>query len=176
MFDADNQMMFELESRRRIYEIVTQNAGIHFREVERKSRLSVAVTKHNLDYLTKHDIIKSERDGRNLRYYPLHFNLQNIKIMNLLRQEGIRKILLCMLSKDRTFFSNIVKSTGLSASTVSEHLKRLEEKNIIKPHNKDNKTYYSLIINKNDLVRLLIAYRESFLDRLVDRIIDTWEF
>ena len=61
--------------------------------------------------------------------------------------------------------------TGLSPSTVSWHIKKLLREGVINSSERG----YVLQIEKSRIMKLLIAYRESFLDSLVDRAIEMWE-
>ena len=164
-----------LESRRTVYLVVENNPGAHFRAIERSSGLSLAVVKHNLDYLAKQHIVRSENDGRNLRYYPVSFGSDATHLMNLLRQKSTRQVLLCLLVKPFSFQS-LTARTGLAPSTISESLKKLRSSRVIRSYKQGREMYYALSIDANDLVRLMITYRTSFLDALVDRIAETWEF
>ena len=40
---------------------------------------------------------------------------------------------------------------------------------------KGRKTFYNILIDKNEIINLLITYKGSFLDSLVDRVIEMWE-
>ncbi|MBI2208613.1 winged helix-turn-helix transcriptional regulator [Candidatus Woesearchaeota archaeon] len=174
-FDEGKKKVLELDARRKIYDIVRKFAGCHFREIERKSGLSTGSIKYHLSYLTKHGLIKEERDGNNLRYYPNEFGSEDKKLLGLLRQKSIRKIVLFILTHNNCNHKQIVQFVGLSPSTVSWHLKKLEESNIIGFAKKGRKTAYGILIDKGNIINLLITYRESFLDSVVDRVIDMWE-
>ena len=173
--DENEKKVLELEARRKIYDVVRKFAGSHFREIKRKSRLSTGSIKYHLNYLTKHGLIKEERDGNNLRYYPKEFGSENKKLLGLLRQKSIRKIILFILTHNDCNHEQIVQFVGLSPSTVSWHLKKLEESNIIGFKKQGRKTAYNVLIDKEKIINLLIIYKESFLDSAVDRVIDMWE-
>ena len=172
--DDRDKKVLELDARRKIYDIVRESAGCHFREIERRSNLSTGSVKYHLDYLAKHGLIKQVKEGNNLRYFPRDFSSENKKLMGLLRQKSIRKILVFILLNNNCNHEQIVQFVKLSPSTVSWHLKKLEEANIIGSVRKGRKTFYN-IANKEEIVKLLITYRASFLDSMVDRVIDMWE-
>lgn len=173
--DENEQKVLELEARRKIYDAVKEFAGSHFREIERKSSLSTGFIKYHLSYLTKHGLIKEERDGNNLRYYPRELGSENKKLLGLLRQKSIRSILLFILTHKNCNHGQIVESVGLSPSTVSWHLKKLEESSIIGFVKQGRKTAYTILIDEEKIISLLITYKESFLDSVVDRVVDMWE-
>jgi predicted transcriptional regulator len=168
------ERILELDARRGIYETVKKYAGSHFREIERKSGLSTGSVRYHLDYLTKRGLIKEERDGNTLRYFPKEFKSENTRLLGLLRQESIRRIILFLLTHRGCSHEEIVEAVGVSPSTISWHLKKLEEYNIVGSTRQGRVKNYQILINEEEIINLLITYKESFLDALVDRVIDMW--
>ena len=174
-FIAQNNKVLELDARKKIYYLVKEYAGCHFRDIERKSKIPASSLKYHLNYLTKRKLIIEEKDGNNLRYFPKEFNINNKVLLGFLRQDSLRKILIFLLTNEKSNHEDIVRFVNLSPSTVSWHLKKLLSKGIIKS-NKDGRTIeYSLSIEKNEIINLLITYQESFLDSLVNKAIEMWE-
>ncbi len=163
--------ILKLENRRKIYELVRKNQGRHFREIERKSIMPYGTLKYNLNFLVKHNILIEKKDKNNLRYFTKGLSLEDSNLMSLLRQESVRKILLFLTLNKNPKHKDIVDFVKLSPSTVSWHLINLTRKNMIEK----NKTGYTLIIDKNNILRLLITYKESFLDSLVNKTIEMWD-
>jgi predicted transcriptional regulator len=174
-FDEKEQKILELNVRRRIYEIVNKYAGSHYREIERKSRLSTGSVQYHLAYLVRHGLIKEEKVGNNLRYFPKEFKSANTKLLGLLRQSSIRRIILCILTYKNCSHEQIVEFVGLSSSTVSWHVKKLEENHIISFIKDGRIKNYTILIDENEIMNLLIIYKETFFDTLVDRAIEMWE-
>ena len=173
--DEREKKILELDARKKIYGIVKKFAGCHFREIERKSKLSTGSVNYHLGYLNKNGLIKEEKEGNNIRYFPKEFKSENKKLLGLLRQKSIRGILIYMITNKDCNHEQIVKFVKLSPSTVSWHLKKLEDENIITFTKKGRKTHYDLLINKEEIINLLITYKESFFDSLVDNVIEMWE-
>jgi|SRR3989344_5437883 len=164
----------ELEARRKIYDVVKRFAGCHFREIERKSMLSTGLVRYHLTYLTKHGLITEERDENHVRYFPEQFANENKKILGFLRQVKIREIILILLTQPLCNNEQIAKAIQVSPSTASWHLKKLEEREVITSVKKGRSICYTLVDTEN-IIRLLITYRESFVDALVDRTIEMWK-
>ena len=106
--------VLEVGLRRKIYQIVKQYAGIHFREIERKSILATGSVQYHLNYLKRQGLIKIEKEGNTVRYFPQGFKTENKKIMVFLRQKSIRDIILlglivgyslCVLANTRLKFT-----------------------------------------------------------------------
>lgn len=176
MFPSEEKKkILELDARRKIYETVNKFAGCHFREIERKSGLSTGSVTYHLYYLVKNGLINEEKQGNNLRYFPLEFKSKNIKLLGLLRQKNLRKIILFILTHKNCNHKKIVQFVDLSPSTISWYLKKLKNLEIIEFTKKGRKTFYEIVINKEEIINLLITYQESFLDSLVDKVIEMWE-
>jgi len=170
-----DKKVLELETRRKIYEVVKKHSGCHFRELERQSGLATGILKYHLDFLTKHDLIKKEKDGNNLRYFPNNVEPENRKLLSILRQKNIRKIILFILANKDCHHDDIVRFLGLSPSTVSWHLKKLVKNGIINQAREGRKTSYKLLINEEEMIKLLVLHKESFLDSLVNKTIEMWD-
>ncbi len=170
-----NKKILELENRRKIYELVKEYSGCHFRELERKSNISIGILKYHLNFLSKHELIKQEKYGQKIRYFPKYFQSENTKLLSLLRQDKVRKIILFLLINKNPNHEDIVKFIQAPPSTVSWHIKKLLQENIISQKKEGRKTRYHLIIDEEEIKKLLILYKESFLDSLVNRTIEMWE-
>ena len=95
--------------------------------------------------------------------------------MSLLRQRSVRNILIFVFTNNNCIHEEIVKQVHLSPSTVSWHLKKLEDKGIVGFLKKGRKTHYNILIDKNEIMNLLIVYQESFFDNIVDNIVEMWD-
>ncbi|HSB46609.1 MAG TPA: winged helix-turn-helix transcriptional regulator [Candidatus Bilamarchaeum sp.] len=173
-FSGDIEKILQLKSRRKIFEAVEKHAGSHFREIERRSGLPTGTVRHHLSYLAKHGLISEQKDGNNVRYYPRAFDPGKKKLIGLLRQKTLRAIILTLLIHDNCNNDLLARKAGISPSTATWHMKKLEERGIIKSRREGRKTFYRLVPEKDAIIGLLIAYRESFLDSLVNNVIEMW--
>jgi predicted transcriptional regulator len=95
--------------------------------------------------------------------------------MGLLRQKTIREVILILLLHGNCTHEQIATVVKLSPSTVSWHLNKLQEGGVIGSGKDGRRTIYWLLADKDQIISLLVAYQESFLDSLVDRVIEMWE-
>lgn len=167
--------VLELESRKKIYEVVRHHAGCHMREIQRAADLSFGMVSYHLSYLVKHSLIKEEKDGNYVRYYPVTIDIKDEKLLALLRQRSVRNILLFILMHEGCSHQEISVGVNLSPSTTTWHLKKLIDNGIVVSDKKVKGKAYSLGVPKERIVNLLITYRESFLDTLVDGLLDLLE-
>jgi predicted transcriptional regulator len=167
----------ELETRRRIYEQIKKSPGIHFRELERRLHLVIGNLQYHLQYLEKKNLIVASNDKDYVRYFVKDKSLNETekKIISFLRRSGCRHILLQLLSDPEINNKELSQSVGLSASTISWNLNQLVEAGIIERKKKGRMSKFT-IVDSLTVVELLICYKESFLDTLVDGFIEMWEF
>jgi len=166
--------ILQLPNRRKVYRTVLKYAGSHFREIERKCGLPTGTVKYHLDYLTKHNIIKQEKADGHVRYFPKELSGEEKQLLSFLRPENSRKILIFLISESDASHKEITSFVDLSSSTVSWYLGRLIRGGVINMGEKNKRTVYFLRVKTEMIMRLLIIYKESFLDSLVDRTIETW--
>ena len=90
--------ILKLETRREIYNFILENPGFHLREISRRVNLSFGGLRYHLDVLKKQDLIITKDDLKYTRYYaPQKVGKNDKEILNLLRQEVPRKIILLLL-------------------------------------------------------------------------------
>ncbi len=170
-------MELDLETRRRIYEQINKSPGVHFRELERRLKLVVGSLQYHLHYLEKKKLIVASNDDDYLRYFVIDKNLneKERKILSLLRRSSCRHILIQLLNNPDLNNKDLSLAVGLSPSTISWNLNKLVEAGVIE-RKKTGRISNFTIIDPIAVVELLICYKESFLDTLVDSFIETWEF
>jgi len=166
----------ELETRRKIYELIRKSPGIHFREIERRLNIAVGNLQYHLYYLEKKNLIRSEQDGEYTRYYPKDCKLDEIdkKILSFLRRRTARRILIYLLTNPNANNKEIAQGIGLSPSTISWHLNKLVEAKIVE-RKKEGRESFFRVKDPERVARLLITYKESFLDKLVEGFVEVWE-
>jgi len=174
-FSLQKDKILGLDTRKKIYNLVKEHAGCHFRDIERKSNLPASSVKYHLNYLTKHELIQEEKDENKIRYFPREFNTDNKVLLSLLRQRSLRKILIFLLTNKNCSHEEIVRFLKLSPSTVSWHLKKLVEKGFIKSNQIEKRIKYSLLVKNEEVINLLMIYQDSFFDSLVNKTIEMWD-
>jgi predicted transcriptional regulator len=163
-----------LPTQQRIYSQIQNVPGIHFRELMRSCGVSTGQLSHHISALKRLQLIWEEKQGRNARFYPLGLNDSERHILRFLRSHTTRRILLLLLEHPSLAHKDLTGKMGLSPSTVSWHLEQLKNAGILSLEKKGKEHRYS-ITQKEEVRRVLIAHRQSFLDKLVDNFIDSWE-
>jgi len=130
-----NADILELETRRKIFNFILNNPGLHLREVSRRINIPRATLRYHLGYLKKQDLIIEETVKKSyMRYYCRNkVSTDDKKILTFLRQKTTRDILLyylCFIVASRLELSNNLEK---KSTTIAFHLKKLLEADIIEP-------------------------------------------
>ena len=164
----------ELETRRTVYDTVVSHPGIHLRELERITSLPLGVVRYHLDRLQREGLIFSEEDPYFKRFFPKG-RIPNVPTDTFaaLRQESLRKIVLYLLSNPGSTHASMMSAMDMPASTLSTYLSILLSKDVVKRERRGKENLYS-VVDEEGVVKVLMVYRPSFLDKLVDSAISLY--
>jgi predicted transcriptional regulator len=165
--------ILENERRRKIYGVVEANPGIYLRELQRILNMPLATLEYHLDYMTRKRIVFGEREGHLKRYYTKPLDPEDKKVLSALRQRRMREIMLIVLTNGKVKYQFLSDYLKLPHSTLSLYLKHLVDRNILAREKIGYETLYT-VQNEDRVAKVLIAYKSSFLDKLVDKTLTTW--
>ena len=145
---------------------VEENPGIRYRELLRMTGLANGVLTYHLAALERTGAVKVERQTRMTRYYPINIPDSESSIFKFVRHDPIRQIVIFILEHDCCTFNEIVGHTRKAPSTVSSHLKRLREADIVSVRYGEYQLYH--LADSELVAEVLSKYDGSFVDRIVD--------
>jgi predicted transcriptional regulator len=147
----------------KIIQLVNNYPGIRYRELLRITGLANGTLSRNLKMLSYSNKIKIYHfNNRLTRYFSHNVSTSESKVIGLLRQNTSRKVIIYILEYEPCRYKDIVKYTHKVPSTVSWHLSRLNDANIIKIYRKNDIIFYKIKINKLKLQNLLNKYKSGF--------------
>jgi len=165
--------ILENEKRRRIYEVIQTNPGIHLRELQRILQMPVATIEYHLDYMTRRRIIYSEAGEHVKRYYTQPLNTEDKKLLSALRQKKLREIVLVTLSSQKVKYQFLADCFELPHSTLSLYLKYLVDKGILDREKVGYENIYT-VHDEDRVAKVLVSYKSSFTDTLIDKTLAAW--
>ncbi len=166
--------MRELEVRRRIYQYIFENPGVHYREISRNLGMPFGSLDYHLSYLSKHGMITVLKDGGFTRYYAKkEVDARKKSLLSVLRHELPRAIVLFLMKKGAARHKEITEAFNVSGATISYHLGRMVEKGILGMEIRGREHIYT-VENPEMVADILITYRRSFGDGLVDSFVRSW--
>jgi DNA-binding transcriptional ArsR family regulator len=161
----------ELANRKRIFETVRANPGVHFRELQRLTNMTIGVLSYHLDYLVKRELLTLDKQESYSRYFPGgQLEKEKQRMLSALRQEIPRGIILFLLMNAGATHAKVLENFSISAGTLSYHIKKLASKGLIKVERVGRESRMT-VIEPDKVSDLLIVYRRSFLDKLVDEFV-----
>ena len=164
------EKVLENEQRRKIYNFVKDNPGLHMRELQRRLQIPLTTLEYHLDYLENKDILSLKDDRRYCRYFPEEISEDEKTLLSALRQKRLREIILLVLSEELVCFKELSDEIRIADSTLSHYLKLLSMKEILVKERIGSETCYKVKSEKT-VVQSLLCYKESFVDKLVDNVL-----
>ncbi len=177
--------IFEIENRRRIYNYILKNPGLHFRQISRNLKIPKSTLDYHLFSLVKKDYISIEDENGYKRYYVIKkLSFKDKSLMNILREDVPRNLILYLLMYSTSslkeilryakFWTNHPSKIGSTLnkhqSTINFHLNKLINMEIISFFEVNNtKRYY--LINPEDIYYLCINYEKSLLGNAKGRLL-----
>lgn len=160
----------ELEPRKKIYRVIEDNPGLHLREIDRKLDIPLGTIRYHVRVLEKNDMIVSRKEDKYKRFYATgEVDHADKKKLEVLRKELPRTIILFLLEYPDSKHGEISESLAVADSTLSYYLKKLRKKDMIE--RRDGKYR---VKEEDQIANLLIQYKQTFLDSLVDRFVRIW--
>lgn len=161
-----------VENRRKIYELIENFPGLHMRELQRKSDMSMNLVRYHLDQLERYGLVEVVEEEYK-RYYPkkgeMRVDQRDKKYLSVLREEIPLSIILSLLDEGEPLaHGNLKENLDIPSSTLSYHLKKMTEKGILV---KQNKEYW--LKEPDKMAELLTKYEPP--KDIIDEFIDLWE-
>jgi predicted transcriptional regulator len=163
--------VLELESRRKIYNLVEKNPGLHLSRIAELLEMRTSLVEYHLIFLEKNQIVIPSKESGYVRYYIKgSIGVDDKRIIAILRQDVPLRIIFYLLKNLRSQHRDILQSLDVSPSTLSYHLKKLVEHGIIGVQTYGEERGY-FVVNKEEIMRLLLQYKPY---NLIDSFKDIW--
>jgi predicted transcriptional regulator len=164
------------ETAEKILQFVQNNPGCHLRKIREMIHISQGTVQYHTDRLEKIGKITSTRSGLYKHYFPVGVFQNNEKeILQILRQETTRQILMFIVEQQAPTQTDIVNRIGISASSVNWHLKRLIEFKLVDEIKEGKYKRYQLQDRKvfsKYITALMRNYYPAMWEKWSDRLID----
>jgi predicted transcriptional regulator len=165
----------ELASRRTIYQYVADNPGVNFRALLAELEYAQGTLQYQLRWLAEEGLVEVSDDGKYTRYYPAaEFDREDQTVINALRREYSRRILAHLLTDGPLSTTELSERIDKAPSTISWHLSNLADADLVTKERDGRSVVYE--VSDPDRVRYLYTvHRQSFTDRVVDRLLGLWD-
>ena len=167
--------ILQLDTRRRIYELIFSSPGLHFREIMRKLDIKIGVLEYQLDILDKQELIVKKKDGYYTRYFIRDkISPQEKKIISHLRLKIPRQIVLFLYFNPFSCNKDMLSEFNIPPSTLSYYLRKLVRADLLRDEVRGRNTHYT-VGNPALVLKILTAYKTSFFDEMSDRLTELWD-
>jgi len=110
---------------------IDKNPGIRYRELLRLINSSNGVLSYHIDRLEKMDLVIVERRARMTRFFPRNISNEIMGVMGFLRNQTSYEIIKLLYDRGPISQQEIINYTRKAASTISWHMKKLLDDNIV---------------------------------------------
>ncbi|MFB5637386.1 MAG: winged helix-turn-helix transcriptional regulator [Nitrosarchaeum sp.] len=159
-----------LESpKEKILEFIVSNPSSHLRKIKINLGYSMGTIQYYLKILEKEGKIKSIKTKFYKNYY--HISESDEKMLSILNLDSPRNIVIFLLQHESATHKEIAKGVELSSSTISWHMKRLVELQIVQTEYSGKYTIYRLK-NRNDVLHNLSKCKSTVWNTMVNNMTD----
>jgi len=155
----------------KILEFIRDNPSTHLRKIKNSLGYSIGTTQYHIARLENQGKIYSKKEG----FYKNFFHVSDLnddnEIMSLLNLESSRKIMIYLINNEPCSHSEIARGIGLTSSTVSWHMKKLIESEIVQLSYNGKFSIYS-IKNRNKLIHILNRYKDSTWNDMINNMVE----
>jgi len=161
-----------LESRRKIYDLIEKNPGLHLSKIAFLLNIRKSLLEYHLLYLEKNQVITATKEEGFTRYYVVgKIGVKEKKLLSLLRQDIPLRIILFLLQHSQAKHKEILENFTIAASTLSYHLKKLVKSGIVMVIVEGEEKKY-FVSNEQEIIGLRIRYKPYY---ALDSFQDIWK-
>ncbi len=152
-----------------ILSIINILPGIRYKELQRITKMPNGTLSYHLEGLERKGLIRIRRDNGSTRIFPLTFDDYAIEIISIIKDSTRLKIIKYLLKHKSATYQELHNATGKSFSTLSWHLDKLIDNEIIKVNNYIGINEYSL--KEPEIIEEIVKIIDK---NVTDNFIDLW--
>ncbi len=146
----------ETKNRKMILALINEMPGLRYIELKRITGLAYGTLTYHLSRLESEGRIKTVRTTRKSRYYPACISELEAKIIDCLRNNTCKSILLVLLEHEYVTLQMLIKTLRSGKSTIRYHIGRLMSIGVITASRVGRIMLYK--IKDNDIHRVIVKW------------------
>ena len=148
---------------RKVLHFIQKKPGSHLRLIKNELGISIGSVQYQLLRLEEMRRITSTKQGSYKFYFPSGvFGENEKKILQILRQETARKVLMFIIEQKNPSQIDIVNSIGISAASVNWHIRRLIAFKVIYEIKDGKYKRYQLTSYNNDYYKHIVSLLRNY--------------
>ena len=160
---------------KRVFLFIQENPCCHLRKIKSELAISMGTAQYHLDKLEKAGKVTSNKRGLFKYYFPVGiFHDKEKNLLEVLSHETARDILMFIIERTNPTQTDIAERIGVSAASISWHVKRLAELAIISETKEGKYKRYQLRGDPKHLVSIMKNYYPSLWDRWSNRLAEVF--
>lgn len=144
--------VLENTKRDRLYAFIKSRPGSYFSEIIKATGLNRGTVDYHLRMMKAEDMIEFRKINGKKRYFLNHstYNEEEQTVIAELKNDVHRRIILEILNNQSMNHKTLAEKIGVSAPTITHHIKHLKKTGIVKAETKGWYTTYSIDSNYFD--------------------------
>ena len=133
-------------SRKKIYEFITKNPGVHFNKLVKSLNISVFSVEWHLNILLKFNLIRKVKIENFDAYFDSKLPSKNDEILHIISREKCKEIIQYIVKQNNEGYSKnyLSKELKIHFNTISKYIEKLEEFGLLLKKELPNMTLYFL--------------------------------
>jgi len=133
-------------NREKLYDFIKSCPGVYFNEIIKKTGLNRGTVRYHMEVLETQNMIEPYKANGKIRYFQNSstYEEKDKAVIAALRNDMDRKIILEILDGQCISNETLVEKMGVSASTISWHIRHLKEHGIVRADTEGRYTTYSI--------------------------------
>ena len=121
---------------------ISENPGIHFRGLLKKTGLENGVLEHYIHQLEKQGKVRSQKRQKYRRFYAVDVTEDEFPVLRNMQKPTKKKILFEIIVEGSPSFKDLIVKIGKSPSTLSWNLSELIDEGVIEKCKRNGKNCY----------------------------------
>jgi len=171
----------DLEKRRKLFLAVNRYPGLELARVAREAGVDKNLARYHVRVLEESNLVRSEEEGGNRRIFPLERTKAGARDpldeterqwLSLLRRPPILRAVVALLDDEPLAAGELADACGVSASTASHHISRMEEGGLVDVA-REGRSRQIRLADRDRVIGLLAEHPPP--EDLVQGFIDAWD-
>lgn len=154
----------EGSTRRRVFDKVVHHPGLHQRAIAAALEIHRNLAEHHLRHLERAGLVQRRREGGRVRYFPTVVpetdtlvDARHRDALGLLRQARPLQLVAVLLAEGALPMGDLAHRVGLSPGTLTYHVKRLEEADVVMRRQEARQRIVDLV-DRDATIAFLLQY------------------
>lgn len=153
---------------------VKESPGLHLRALAEALTMPVSTLEYHCYQLVKHGHLATRESAGFKSFYPGEgMDRRDKDILYLVRHEAPRRVCTHLLLHPGATPKELKEVLAMAAPTLSFHLKKLRSAGLV-VETPEGRTKRLVVADPERVASVLVTYRKSFFDDVVDRFSDAW--